>query len=229
MPPTIVIQGVGEVKYGLFLGLIVLAGCVSTRNVTVSNERTKDWQGKTIAVTTRPRADFVAMTAGKAAFALVGAVAMIEAGKTIVNENEVDDPAPVLAQSLIKVAETHYGVMPAMNASVPIDTTDVPKLAHAASGADLLLDVQSMGNQFRYFPTDWSHYAVDSAFKVRLIDVHAGSLLAEGFCRQTTQKDPSPPTKSELLADKAARLKSILATQRDACLQELTRDVLGIT
>ena len=229
MPPTIVIQGVGEVKYGLFLGLIVLAGCVSTRNVTVSNERTKDWQGKTIAVTTRPRADFVAMTAGKAAFAVVGAVAMIEAGKTIVKENEVDDPAPVLAQSLIKVAETHYGVMPAMNASVPIDTTDVPKLAHAASGADLLLDVQSMGNQFRYFPTDWSHYAVDSAFKVRLIDVHAGSLLAEGFCRQTTQKDQSPPTKSELLADKAARLKSILATQRDACLQELKRDVLGIT
>jgi hypothetical protein len=72
---------------------------------------------------------------------LSGAVAMIEAGKTIVNENEVDDPAPVLAQSLIKVAETHYGVMPATNASVPIDTTDVQKLAHAASGADLLLDV----------------------------------------------------------------------------------------
>jgi hypothetical protein len=217
------------VKYGLFLGLIVLAGCVSTRNATVSNERTKDWPFKTIAVTTRPRPDFVAMTAGKATFALVGAVAMIEAGNTIVKDNEVDDPAPVLAQSLLKAAETYYGVTPATNASVPIDTTDVPKLAHAAGGADLLLDVQSMGNQFRYFPTDWSHYAVDSAFKVRLIDVRAGSLLAEGFCRQTTQKDPSPPTKGELLADRAARLKSILATQRDACLQELKKDVLGIT
>jgi hypothetical protein len=222
-------QGVPKVKYGLFLGLIMLAGCVSTKNVTVSNDRTKEWQGKTIAVTTRPRADFVAMTAGKAAFALVGAVAMIEAGKAIVNENEIEDPAPVLAQSLIKAAETHYGVIAATNASASVDTTDVPKLAHAAGGADLLLDVQSLGNQFRYFPTDWSHYAVDSAFKVRLIDVHAGSLLAEGFCRQTTQKDPSPPTKSELLADQAATLKSILATQRDACLQQLEKDVLGIT
>jgi hypothetical protein len=216
-------------KYGLFLGLIALAGCVSTKNVTVSNDRTKEWQGKTMAVTTRPRADFVAMTAGKAAFALVGAVAMIEAGKTIVNENEIEDPAPVLAQSLFKAAETHYGVIAATNASASVDTTDVPKLAHAAGGADLLLDVQSLGNQFRYFPADWSHYAVDSSFKVRLIDVHAGSLLAEGFCRQTTQKDPSPPTKSELLADQAAMLKSILATQRDACLQQLGKDVLGIT
>jgi hypothetical protein len=103
------------VKYGLFLGLIALAGCVFTKNVTVSNDRTKEWQGK------------------------MGAVAMIEAGKTIVNENEIEDPAPVLA--------------------------------------------------------------VDSSFKVRLIDVHAGSLL----------------------------LKSILATQRDACLQQLGKDVLGIT
>jgi hypothetical protein len=217
------------VRNGWFLGVIVLAGCVSTKNVTVSNQRTKEWQGKTIAVTTRPRANFVAMTAGKAAFAVVGAVAMIEAGKTIVNENEVEDPAPVLAQDLIKAVVTRYGAMAATNASVPVDTTDVTKLAHAAGGADLLLDVQSLGNQFRYFPTDWSHYAVDSAFKVRLIDAHAGALLAEGFCRQTTQKDPSPPTKSELLADKAAMLKSILATQRDACLQELEKDVLGIT
>jgi hypothetical protein len=212
-----------------FLVLTVfLAGCVSTRNVTVTSERTQAWQGKTIAVTTRPRADFVAMTAGKAAFALVGAIAMIEAGKTIVKENDVQDPAPVLAQGLLSEAATHFGVIPAPDLSVVIDTTDVPKLAHAAAGADLLLDVQSMGNQFRYFPTDWSHYAVDSAFKVRLIDVRSSSLLAEGFCRQTTQKEPSPPTKDELLANRAARLKAILETQRDACLAQLKKDVLGV-
>lgn len=214
-------------KQGWWVLIMVLAGCVSTRNVTVTNERTQAWQGKTIAVTTRPRADFVAMTAGKAAFAVVGAVAMIEAGKTIVKENDVQDPSPVLTQGLLSEAEQRFGVVPAANPIVAVDTTDIPKLAHAASGADLLLDVQSMGSQFRYFPTDWSHYAVDSAFKVRLIDVHSGTLVAEGYCRQTTQKDPSPPTKDELLADKAARLKSILATQRDACLAQLTKDVLG--
>ena len=110
-----------------------------------------------------------------------------------------------------------------------MDTTDLNKLAHAAKGADLLLDVQSLGSQFRYFPTDWSHYAVDSSFKVRLIDVHSGLLIAEGFCRQTTQKDPSPPTKDELLADGAARLKSILVSQREACSEQLKKNVLGIS
>jgi len=143
-------------KQGWWVLIVVLAGCVSTRNVTVTNERMQAWQGKTIAVTTRPRADFVAMTAGKAAFAVVGAVAMIEAGKTIVKENDVQDPSPVLTQGLLSEAEQRFGVVPAANTIVAVDTTDIPKLAHAASGADLLLDVQSMGSQFRYFPTDWS-------------------------------------------------------------------------
>jgi hypothetical protein len=209
--------------------IALLAGCVSTRNVSVSDARTREWRGKTVALTTRPRADFVAMTAGKAMFALVGAVAMIEAGNSLVEKNGIEDPAPILGQNLLSDAETHYGVVAAVPALVAIDTTDVMKMANAAQGADLLLDVQSMGGQFRYFPTDWSHYAVDSGFKVRLIDVRTGSLIAEGFCHQTTQKDPSPPTKDELLADGAARLKTILTTQRGVCLQQLKKDVLAIT
>ncbi len=216
-------------KYGLIFGLLILAGCVSTRNSPLSADRTQALRGKTIVVSDRPRADFVAMTAGKAAFALVGAVAMIEAGNAIVKDNGIDDPTILLSQNLTSEAEVRYGAVAATPSSVAIDTTDLAKMAHAASNADLLLDVQSLGSQFRYFPTDWSHYAVDSAFKVRLLDVRSASLIAEGFCRQTTQKDPSPPTKDELLADHAARLKSILATQRDACLQQLEKDVFGVT
>ncbi|HTV95964.1 MAG TPA: hypothetical protein VME42_08165 [Steroidobacteraceae bacterium] len=213
---------------GLMLGAL-LAGCVSTRNVSVGVERTKEWRGKTVALTSRPRADFVAMTAGKAAFGLIGAAAMIEAGNSIVEKNNIEDPAPILGQNLLSEAETQYSVVAAVPARVVIDTTDVSKMASAARGADLLLDVQSMGSQFRYFPADWSHYAVDSGFKVRLIDVRAGSLIAEGFCRQTTQKDPSPPTRDELLADGASRLKAILTTQREVCLQQLKANVLAIT
>jgi hypothetical protein len=216
-------------KNGLIVLSLMLVGCVSTRNVTVTNERTQAWPGKTIAVTSRPRADFVAMTAGKAAFALVGAIAMIEAGNAIVKENDIQDPSPVLAKGLLDEARTRYGVVDAATATVAVDSTDIPKLAHADNGADLLIDVQSMGSQFRYFPVDWSHYAVDSSFKVRLIDVRASSLIAEGFCRQTTDKDPSPPTRDELLADHAARLKAILSAQRDACLTQLKKDVLGAT
>jgi len=48
----------------------------------------------------------------QAAFAWIGAVAMIEAGNTIVKENDVQDPAPVLAQGLLSEAQSRYGVVP---------------------------------------------------------------------------------------------------------------------
>jgi hypothetical protein len=96
------------------------------------------------------------MTAGKAAFALVGAVAMSEAGNAIVKDNGIDDPTILLVQNLTSEAEVRFGAVAATPSSVAIDTTDLAKMAHAASNADLLLDVQSLGSQFRYFPTEWS-------------------------------------------------------------------------
>jgi hypothetical protein len=206
--------------------VIVLAGCVATRSASVGEDRTRDWRGKSVVLSARPRADFVASTAGKAAFALA---AMISAGNEIVQKNGIEDPVPILGQDLLAAMQMRYGVVAAGPARVPVDTTDVGKLAHAAKGADLLLDVYSPGSQFAYFPTDWSHYAVDSTFKAFLIDVKKGSIIAEGFCRQTTQKDPSPPTRDELLADGAIRLKAILTRQREACLEQLKKDVLAIS
>jgi len=142
---TSILQGAITMKYGLLLGSLILAGCVSTRNASLSADHTKVLQGKTIALSTRPRADFVAMTAGKAAFALVGAVAMIEAGNAIVKNNGIDDPTTLLGQSLLSEAEVRYGVVTATPPSVAIDTTDLAKMAHTAGNADLLLDVQSLG------------------------------------------------------------------------------------
>lgn len=208
--------------------LTPLAGCVSTGPVALDKERTRTWSGKTLAVTSRPRPDFIAMNAGKAAFGVVGALATVSAGNEIVKENGIEDPAPVLEQSLFTEARTRYSVVAATNARVHVDTTDIGKMARAASGADLLLDVQS-GSYLRYFPTNWNHYFVTSGYHVALIDVRSASVIATADCGQTTKDDPSPPTKDELLADKASRLKAILATQREACSQQLEKGVLGIT
>jgi len=213
---------------GLLCVLVASGGCVSTRTTQIAADRATAWRGKTVALTARPRAAFMAMTAGKAAFALIGAIAMEEAGKTIVTANGIEDPAPGLAQALLKSAEERYGVAPAAIAPVSVDTTDVVKLAQAGKGADLLFDAQSMGSSFRYLPTDWSHYVVDSLFKVRIIDVASASLIAEGFCRRTTQDEKVHPTRDELLADEAARLKQILKSQLDSCATELKEKVLGI-
>lgn len=170
----------------------------------------------------------MAVTAGKAAFALVGAIAMEEAGKSIVQENQIEDPAPHLAQDLVKAAVEKYGVTPSER-PVVIDSDDVAKLAQAAKGADLLMDVQSMGSQFRYLPTNWNHYVVDSRFILRLLDVTSGKVLGSSTCVQSTKGDKELPTRDELLANKAERLKATLAAQREQCLKLFKANVLNIT
>jgi hypothetical protein len=209
----------------------VLAGCVSQRTTAVSD--TTGWRGKTVAVTARPPAGFAAMTGGKALLLgfgpIGGAIAgagMASAGKSIITENGIEDPAPRLDQDLLKVAGVQYGAVAASIAPVSVDTTDVGKLAQAAVGADLLLDVQcyDRGMMLRGL----HHYDVHSSINVRVIDVHAAKLLAEGHCRQTTDKEPNPPTYDELLAEKAARLKAILDTQREACSTKFSTEVLNI-
>jgi hypothetical protein len=210
------------------LAASMVAGCVSVPKQAVSEKAANGWRGKSVVLSDRPRAGFVAMTAGKGAFALIGAAAAIESGKTIVEENGIEDPAPVVSRDLLKLAQTRYGVLAATLAPVKVDTTDVKQLAKAASGADLLLDVQSLGANFNYFPTQWGHYWVGSGLVLRVIDVRTGQVLGGGSCHRDSRKEDNPPTKDDLLANKAQLLKQILATQRDSCRDELAQTFLPV-
>jgi len=147
--------------------------------------------------------------------------------QVLVEENGIEDPAPHLARDLLVVAEKQYAVVAATTPPVKIDTTDIAQLAHAAAGADILLDVQGVAIDFRYLPVQWGHYVVDTSYKLRIIDVANSSLIAEGFCRQSLPETDAK-TKDELLANKAALLKSTIDKQRDKCLDELKQKVLAI-
>jgi len=207
----------------------MLAGCVSTRTAQVADAKAAEWRGKSVVLTQRPATDFIATTAGKAAFALVGVVAMLEAGKKIVQENNIEDPAPRLARDLLAFAQTQFGVTPAATSPVQAGSTtvDPAKLVQGAAGADLVFDIQGMGGQFRYLPMHWNLYVVDSGYKFRILEVAGAKVVAEGFCiRQGDSKKAIP--KDELLANQAARLKEILDTQRQECFEELKQKVFGI-
>jgi hypothetical protein len=67
----------------------------------------------------------MAGTAGKAMFAVVGAVAMEESGKAIATENAIDDPTTTVARDLLAAAEKRYGVVVATTQTIAIDTTDI--------------------------------------------------------------------------------------------------------
>lgn len=200
---------------------LLLCGCISAPKSAVGTADVSSWRGKTVALTDRPRAGFVAATPAKAMFAMIGAAAAIAAGGSIVKENGIEDPAPRVAREILEAAQQRYGVVPSSIAPIKIDTTDTKALAKAAQGADLLVDVQLTGQTLSYYPTVWNHYWVLEGFVLRVIDVHTGKLLGGGSCVQNSNKDSNPPTYDQILDNHAELLKAMLSKETNACREQL--------
>lgn len=192
------------------VGLVTLAGCVSTKIVPLQQGRMASLQGKTLAVAKREKPSFAAGTAGKAAFGVIGAAAMIAKGNSIIQENHVEDPAVYIAKELAGDLATAHSMTLA-----------------AEGGADILLDVRTVNWSFIYFPTDWNSYRVIYSAKLKLTDAKSGKVLAEGFCARVPEKSDSAPGYEELMADQAARLKQELTAGADQCIGEFRAKVLG--
>lgn len=201
--------------------VLALSGCISVPKSGVGTADARSWRGKTVVLTDRPRAGFLAQTPAKAMFAVVGTVAAVSAGDSIVKENGIEDPAPRIAREILAAAQQRYGVVPASIAPIKIDSTDPKALAKAAQGADLIIDVQLTMQLLSYFPTGWNHYWVSEGFVLRVIDVHTGALLGGGSCGKSSNKDGDPPTYGQMLDSHAELLKTMLSKQTDACREQL--------
>lgn len=209
--------------------VLVLAGCAKMPTTSLPTGEQSTLRGKTLVSSSRERPDFLAMTAGKAGFGLLGAAAMVSAGNKIVADNNVDDPAVYLSRELGTALAAAQGVQVISLAGTKTVETDVAKLAAAYKGqGDVLLDVQTYSWGFGYFPSDWNNYRVMYTVIVRVIDTRAGKLMAQGSCSRAPEKTDDAPTHDELLANSAERLKKELRAQADSCLSELKTKVLNI-
>lgn len=206
---------------------IALGGCVSTRVAPLDSQQIGALQGGTIAVSHREKPTFMAQTAGKATFALLGAAAMMAAGNKIVADNGVEDPAVYIGRKLTEDLALMHLLTLVDAGTVVADSTDVAKLARQYSKADLLLDVQTVDWNFIYFPTDWNSYQVIYRTKVRLIDTKKAKLLAEGYCERVPGKTGDAPSHDQLVGNGAAGLKQRLAKHAESCLEELRRTTLS--
>jgi hypothetical protein len=203
----------------------ILTGCVSTKIVPVDNKQLAALNGGTSAMSQREKPSFAAGTAGKAMFGALGGAAMIAAGNEIVRDNQIEDPAGYIANKLLPDFAAANGLKLVSSTSTA-SGTDVAQLAKQYSNVDLLFDVQTINWSFVYFPTNWNHYRVIYSAKLRLIDTKHGKLIADGFCARVPNETPDAPTREELLADHAARLKKELATAADYCIGEFRSKVL---
>jgi len=181
--------------------------------------------GKTMAVTRHERAPFTAMTAGKAMFGLLGAGAMIAAGNKLVEENDIEDPADIIARELPAALAAKYGMTIRTASPVLLDVHKPKQVAASqlAGNADLILDIRSTGWMSGYYPTDWNTYHVSYSVDVNLMDAK-GTLIASAGCLAGTYKHPNSPSQAALQGYGAQLLKDVTQAHGWTCLQLLGKD-----
>lgn len=209
--------GNGAIALFCTLMLFGLSGCVSTKSVPIDQSTASNLRDKTLALSASNKPDFSAVTAGKATFGFMGALAMIDAGNRIVEEYDIADPAIFLAEEMSKVIKDRNLVM----VKLPVHATnenDVEELAESHAESDFLLDVRTVNWGYSYFPMDWNNYAVNYSAKVRLIETSSAEVRAEAFCGYVDERHDDSPSHDDLLENRAERLKQELHVAATECL-----------
>jgi hypothetical protein len=209
------------------LALFTLTACTTVSHTPLTQETSLQLREKSVTRTEYPVQDFAAFTAGKAAFAILGAAAMISEGNAIVKDNDIQDPAIAIGQGLadkLTLARNVSMVQPTKKAT----SDDIANLIETYAGTGYLLDVKTFNWMFAYYPTDWAHYRVVYNARLRLIDSTKKNVIAETMCSTTQGDDKNPPTKDQLLENKAALLKDYLSKAASTCVDLLAKDILKL-
>lgn len=209
------------------IALVALSGCVSTKNAPIEHSKVALNKPENILVSKRTKPDFSAMTPGKAAFGLFGAVAMITAGNDIIEENAVEDPADYISSEISKALSKKYNLKKIENLK-QIKSSKPAEIASAYSNSDWILDVETINWSFAHSPTNWDNYRVIYSAKIRLIDARDKNIVAEGFCSRVPEENEQAPSYDDLLDKNAERLKLELNNAAEYCIGEFKKNVLRI-
>jgi len=212
-----------------FIALVSVAAAAKDKDkvTALPASAAAELSGKVLAVTRHKKADFTAFTAGKATFALLGAGAMIVAGNKIVEENQIADPADILEAELAPAVARKFGMTLKPGSGLFVDGGKPKQIVAVQPEADYILDLQSNGWNFAYYPSDWNTYWIGYAVQASLFD-KSGKQLAKMSCYTDTQKHPKSPGKDEMLANDAQLLKDVTASLGWICLQRVAKQEFGL-
>lgn len=204
-----------------------LSGC-ATKTVQLESSTGSAYRGKiiTYSMYEKPPA-FMASSAGKAAFGALGAGAMLTKGNALVKDNNIQDPAATIGVTIATDLAQKYGLTLVHPPHVLTENNLSEVAASYANTADLVLDVQSRGWGYSYFPLDWNNYYIIYSAKLRLIDTKQAKELAVGSFAYDSQDDPTPPTNEELLLNGAAGLKAELVKAQNQCILETRQRIFN--
>jgi hypothetical protein len=206
-----------------------LTGCISVQQKSISQDGAAVLRGKTIAVDVYQSPSFTAMTPGKASFALIGAALMISEGNKFVRDNQIADPAVAIGNGLAQRLAAQYAVVvkPTSGAK-PLTSDEIDAIVAQNPGSDLIMDSRTINWAYSYFPDHWGTYRLIYAAKIRLIDAHTKTVLAEGLCKQVPSYSADAPNFDTLTGNGAAWAKAKLNSYADACVSDFGASSLGL-
>lgn len=209
---------------------VALAGC-STPEVRLSdNKGNVNLRGQSVSTVREDAPSFGALTADKAMFAVVGAFAAHEKGRQIVAENKIEDPSRRIERKLVQYLRQHYRtkanpkVLDFTQKDKPDDLGAWAKKNHTGG---IIVDVETLGWGFNYFPTTWSRYRTGYTGVVRIIDANSGTTIVQYKCQVGGPENAdTAPTYDQMMGNRAAHLKKLLGGHADACIDQVKSKVL---
>ncbi|MFP1682894.1 hypothetical protein ACLD0W_10295 [Alloalcanivorax sp. C16-1] len=163
----------------VFAVTLGVSGCASVKPVNLDLADLTESGARVVATTERPMPALSAITPTKAQFGFLGGMAMASAGKRIVEENGVDDPAVRVSSELAdQLAE-------ALGAEV---MSEGPGMVEAGGQPDVLVDVQTRVWQLIYYKSAWGTYSITYRAKAQFIDADTDTVLGTGSCSVRPEK-----------------------------------------
>ncbi|HEX4859820.1 MAG TPA: hypothetical protein VFV07_01200 [Rhizomicrobium sp.] len=184
------------------------------------------YQGQPLTIVVQKKATFVATTSGRAAFALLGALASMSAGDQLVKDNDIADPSVMIADGLASDLASRFKTAPPTTIH-DFDSDAEADIAKAAGGKGLALYVETTGWGFGYYAFKWGRYHVGFSMHARLIDAATGAVIAQAPCKHAFNDEDHAPDYDAMMADQAAFIKKTFADGASACVAELEGKMLG--
>lgn len=204
-----------------------LAGCGTIKPVAMPQEAIATYQGQPLTVVTYdPKAGYFQMTAGAAAFGIIGTLAAASESEKLVVRYDLISPSIQTSEKLSTFLKGKFKPSAITSVSSVPQKGEKPKtLSDLADHKGLVLDVQPGGWTTGYFPTNWGHYRTMYFGVSHLVDAASGKVLATAPCKEMTEDDKGAPTYDELYADNAHLLKSKYDAEADDCAIQMEMEL----
>jgi hypothetical protein len=213
-----------EFRVLIVMGLAVISAQAASRDHSAAISAS-DLTGKSLALETRPAPVFSLRSFGRMAADVLGppGIGMAAAdpttrmsGNAIAKQNQMEDPAPAIANALMKDLADHYHMVPPDQVTTP----ETAKDGHV-SAADVVLaaGTRVWGFGRRHF--DISHFRFMYAMDLELTSTVTHRRLASLVCYRKPDDNTAYRQIDEWTADDGAAMKEALKAAADACLAEL--------